>query len=708
MNGRNVANGKGGVPLTPNAAWRMAGMGDLNGDGRDDVLLRHDDGRWTYYPMDGRTVLAGRGAAGITRNPDWSTKGPQPAPDEAEAGETDETAEDVFRVSVSAIVQSQCVACHVAGGVSGNTRLVFAGSAMAGHEATNLNVFKEFLAAVDGGADLILNKVQGVSHGGGIQLAAGTDGFAAMQRFLGLLAGESSSGTPVTPATLFDGVTMEPARSTLRRAAIVFAGRAPTDAEYASIETGGITSLRKAIRELMTGPGFHEFLIRAANDRLLTDRDLGGEPVLYRFGLFVDYANEYYRRVKATGGDFRSDGVQQWDRTVQYGAIRAPLELIAHVAEKDLPYTDILTADYIMANPAVARAYGASTTFNDPQDLTEFQPSEIVSYYRDDDSKEKVVAFSEGSVVQVTNPGNLKTDYPHSGVLNTSVFLYRYPSTATNRNRARSRWTHYHFLGLDIEKSASRTTDPAALADTNNPTMHNPACTVCHTIMDPVAGAFQNYGDEGFYRDQWGGMNSLDRLYREEYAAGKASHEITATSGSEHQTIAVTGMLRAGREMLRLQPRFEPARVNDIWWNMAIDHVTVRDSNGHVVSRLELQNVVDDRDLLCGRETPQIDEETGDDYYEAYFCPQDVLVDVPSAGTYSVEVAIWVHAEHSDADGRSKLVDMALGGFQEGDTWFRDMRAPGFDGNLAPSPDNSVQWLAKQIVADPRFAEATV
>ena len=36
------------------------------------------------------------------------------------------------------------------------------------------------------------------------------------------------------------------------------------------------------------------------------------------------------------------------------------------------------------------------------------------------------------------------------------------------------------------------------------------------------------------------------------------------------------------------------------------------------------------------------------------------------------------------------------------------MRAPSFAGELAPNPDNSVQWLAKRIVADKRFAESTV
>ena len=121
----------------------------------------------------------------------------------------------------------------------------------------------------------------------------------------------------------------------------------------------------------------------------------------------------------------------------------------------------------------------------------------------------------------VINRGSLSTDYPHAGILNTTVFLQRYPTTATNRNRARSRWTYYHFLGFDVEKSASRTTDPEALADTNNPTMHNPNCTVCHSRLDPVAGAFQNYGDNGMYKDQWGGLDSLDNFYKEAWKANR-------------------------------------------------------------------------------------------------------------------------------------------------------------------------------------------
>ena len=58
-------------------------------------------------------------------------------------------------------------------------------------------------------------------------------------------------------------------------------------------------------------------------------------------------------------------------------------------------------------------------------------------------------------------------------------------------------------------------------------------------------------------------------------------------------------------------------------------------------------------------------------------------------------------------DGFARL-SVSANEYQVGDTWFRDMRTPGFKGELAPNSDNSVQWLARQIVADPRFAEATV
>ena len=520
-------------------------------------------------------VLASSRRAKTDAWPSFARHAPQPVrwpgvarPSESAAG--------IFEGFVSGqIVQSRCIHCHVEGGVSGHTRLVLTPSTETDHETLNLETFRKFVESVEDGADRILNKIQGVGHGGGVQVPAGTADFANMERFLRLLDGGISTIGP-SPETLFDGVTMAKPEKTLRRAALIFAGRLPTQAEIGSVSDGRTSSLRRAIRRLMKGPGFHDFLIRASNDRLLTDRFMDDQIFdIDNDVFFVKMANTQLSLAKAAidrgyTSENSDPAYKEWFDSLLYGFARAPLELIAHVVENDLPYTEIVTADYIMANPVVAGAYGAETRFDNPRDPEEFKPSRIVSYYRDDDSK-VVIRFNQEPLDGrwIVNPGNLATDYPHAGILNTTVFLARYPTTATNRNRARSRWTYYHFLAVDIEKSASRTTNAAALADTNNPTMNNPACTVCHRVMDPVAGAFQNYGEQGFYRDEPGGLDSLAGLYK-----------------------------------------------------VPVD----------------------------GSESP----------------------------------------------------------YQRGDAWYRDMRDPGFGSELAPSADNSLQWLARKIAADPRFAEAAV
>ena len=251
-----------------------------------------------------------------------------------------------------------------------------------------------------------------------------------------------------------------------------------------------------------------------------------------------------------------------------------------------------------------------------------------------------------------------------------------------------------------------------ALADTNNPTLLNPACTVCHTIMDPVAGTYQNYADMGHYKYSWGGVDSLDDLYK---VAGEPPVPITAEIWEDRQTLSWQVSMRTGVQTLRV------LYSNHFWDDAAreggtiyLDRLTVTDAQGEVLVSRELEDVEPPVAHWgrCGNTNHN--EATGrEDHlmlWGGYLeCALYVDVDIPSDGLYEVEVVAWSigHDERYGDDGFAKL-SIAVNPYQPGDTWFRDVRAPGFDGTLAPSSDNSVQWLAKQIVADPRFAEATV
>ena len=691
------APGDGEVTLSvPGGGLRTVGAWELeSGADRLTGMLGDGSGKWQLTITSDLPVVA----MSLLKSPTGHLTNLSTAPVRGARGgavQEPQTAEAVFQQLISGpIVQSKCISCHVEGGASANTRLVFVTDENPDHEAINLQVFEDFLDEEEDGASYMLNKIQGaLGHGGGIQVAAGTDEYANMERFLTLL-GEDVGPVALTPETLFDGAEMESARNTLRRAAIIFAGRIPTEEEYESTESGGLASLRAAIRVLMEGPEFHEFLVRGANDRLLTDRD-GTIIDAAATDEFVDFSNLYYE--KATSG-ISYEELYWWYQDVQYGIRRAPLELIARVAKNDLPYSEILTADYTMANPMAAEAYGSQSQFSNPSDVHEFKPSAIVSYYRDGPSK--VAEYSLEFGTQVTNPGELATKYPHAGILNTTVFLLRYPTTATNRNRARSRWTYYHFLGLDVEKSASRTTDPDALADRDNPTLSNPACTVCHRVLDPVAGAFQNYDDGGYYRSGWYGLDSLDGLYKEQGPRGGKEFEINGRSEDDKEVLSVTGRFLAGSNTIGL----ENVNLEDeCCTNILVNGLSVRDAAGTLVASYEMEAMADWEEAECGGRW----EGVGVDIY----CRVNVSVDVPADGDYTVEVVAWVGYQSEEVDGSAGglriWAPLPDDFYRDGDTWYRDMRPPGFNGELVPDADRSLGWLADRIVADKRFAESTV
>ena len=178
----------------PAESSRTIGAWDLE-SGADDLdgALGDGAGKWQLAVESDRPVVV----MSLLRSPTGHLTNLSTAPFRGALGgavQEMQAPEAVFRQSISSpIVQSKCVNCHVEGGASGNTRLVFATAANPEHETVNLQVFRDFLNEVDDGVSYILNKIQGVSHGGGIQVEAGSKDYSNMERFLRLLDEDAES-----------------------------------------------------------------------------------------------------------------------------------------------------------------------------------------------------------------------------------------------------------------------------------------------------------------------------------------------------------------------------------------------------------------------------------------------------------------------------------------------------------------------------------
>ena len=427
--------------------------------------------------------------------------------------ETNSPAAMTFDAEVEdSIVQARCIACHVEGGLARSSALQFQRT----NTASSLNNFGALSAYIDAkGAELFLAKIAGEQgHVGGEQLAKDSSGYASFQKLIAELTDSAEatsyvfSSTSDSPsprqASFLSEVTLEPREATLRRAALLLQGRLPTDAERKAVVSEA--TLRTALRNMMQGAAFREFVVTGVNDRLLLEA--ADEPVNISLANFVHIHN---KRVEYNIDEAKRQLGYKLYNDLNWASFRAAGELIAYVIENDKPYTEILTADYMMMNPFLNYWMEGSATFAETDGREVFKPSRIEGYYYPD-ALEIVNYRPSNSNSTYKVVGQPLADYPHSGILTDFGFLSRYPTTATNRNRARARWVFYHFLGIDIEKSSQRPTDEAALTDRNNPTMNNPNCTVCHALLDPVAGAFQNWGDFNFYRNNGGDV--LDRFYK--------------------------------------------------------------------------------------------------------------------------------------------------------------------------------------------------
>jgi hypothetical protein len=395
-----------------------------------------------------------------------------------------------------------CRKCHHDSGEAEDSRFLLRETILLGgvelqtaHQA-NLKAFAKMARMRKEGAlpRLLLKPIGKLDHGGEQVLKPDSTGHVILKEFVQRMDGKRAPSPPAgkyKPGSFFEGVTMINDQSLLRRLTLSLAGRLPTSGERQLIMGKGLTGLDLVLDQLMAEEAFYERLKEGFNDIFLTNGYEGNGELILSYDHFNETRHWFQKHDFSHIVDKRQRQEALWEMAHVYReAIRAePLELIAHVVRNNRPFTEIMTADYMMVSPYSARGYGiyqqVKKQFKDPDNPFEYVPARLPALK------------NRQGVVQESKTGF----YPHAGIFSMFHYLRRYPTTETNRNRLRARMYYRHFLGIDIMELADQVADAAAIdARYETPWMEAADCVVCHRTIDPVAGLFQDfYNEEGHF-----------------------------------------------------------------------------------------------------------------------------------------------------------------------------------------------------------------
>ena len=407
---------------------------------------------------------------------------------------------DYFLDQVWTKVAAQaCLKCHKSGGDAEDTKLVLEDPSRekAPGDATrhNREAFERVAKLREKDESrLLLKATGGLDHEGKAVLKADSAGYRILAEWVRLVnapAGEklamnAAAGSAKDAHAFFDGIIMLDNRKLLRRVTLSLAGRLPTDQELAVVEKDGLKAMTPILDSLMKEDAFYGRLTEAFNDILLTRGYDGVPETALSYDNFEKTRGWPQKYDLSAAGDKAAQQKARYKLTDDYreAMLREPTELVKYIVRNDRPFTEIVTADYIMVSPYTARGYGVfdevSDEFHNVDDPFEYVPVRLTALKH------------RNGKVQESETGY----YPHAGLLTTFQYLKRYPTTETNRNRLRARMYYQHFLGIDVLELAPRVSDAAAItAKFAVPTMQASECVICHKTVDPVAGLFQDYYD---------------------------------------------------------------------------------------------------------------------------------------------------------------------------------------------------------------------
>lgn len=311
--------------------------------------------------------------------------------------------------------------------------------------------------------------------------------------------GTSDPGTtaaPVTPSPPLSPLAL------LVRASLDVRGVRPSPDELAAV-LADPTSVDAAIEGFLTDPRFEDRLVASYQEAFLTRMES------------VD-VNDYYALYASV------DDVEAFAAS----AGEEPLRIMAHLALEDLPYDLAVTGDFTVVDDVLAPLW--------PTDRPADARGWTVAHYTD--------------------------ARPAAGVLATNGLWWRYPSTASNKQRKRGNTVSKLFVCRDFLKTPVvfdndvNLLDEEALAEAIRT---NPSCQTCHASLEPISSYF--WGFDFGYADGFTLVDGLRYHAERERAWVTETGVAPAWNGTPGDTLK-----DLGQQLIR-DPLFDPC---------AVEHVT--------------------------------------------------------------------------------------------------------------------------------------
>ncbi len=369
-----------------------------------------------------------------------------------------------FSVEGQQLYGQQCSSCHGSAGYG-----TASGTSLIG-------------CATCGDIDTLTNRIATTMPIGGVESCGLDCSEKTAEYIIAAFNSGFNAQSVASSACSLEGVELEDVSKSLYRTSLSLTGELPTDAQLSQAESSGETGLSQAIDTYMATDAFYDRLMEIFNDVLHQDKYLPNEDAVNLLDS-GDYPERRWHR--DLGLDTSMAGPERdlyyWLRNSTNDAVSQEAHrLIVHVVKNNRPFTEILTADYTLANRYSAQAYGVQG-----QVAFDALDAPLDASYPEDPNDFREIRI----------PG-----IPHAGLLTSAMFLNRFPTTDTNLNRHRSRKVFEIFLDTDILAIQGNRPDEAIDLVSTTPTLDNPGCTGCHDVMDPVAASFQNWDDRGRYR----------------------------------------------------------------------------------------------------------------------------------------------------------------------------------------------------------------